>query len=210
MFISKIKLAHGSDSIWENSTYSTHQLLWSWFSRGVDDKRSFLYRIDGNKEKTQIITLSSDAPAEIKGWDVETRPYKPVLYVGEHLAFSLRVNPTVTRNGQRHDVVMDLKQRLRLSKETSPAPVDIIQKATSAWLTKRSDRGGFQIVEDTIRSDAYQRVSFSRKGGGIDFHQVDLQGTLCVVDPEKLLSLLYCGIGRARGFGCGLFLVRRA
>ncbi len=210
MFLSKIRLERGGAGIWENSTYSVHQLIWTWFSRGPDDKRKFLYRVDEQQGGVQILALSDEPPVRLNGWHAETRVYMPTLRVGDQLAFSLRANATVMRGGRRHDVVMDLKHRLHSSQENVPSSADLIQQALSEWLGARSGPGGFQLVEGSIRADGYQRIHFFRKGGEIDFHQVDTQGVLRVEDPNKLLPLLYQGIGRAKGFGCGLFLVRRA
>ena len=38
---------------------------------------------------------------------------------------------------------------------------------------------------------------------------LDFSGLLTVTAPEKFLSALYGGIGPAKGFGCGLLLVKR-
>ncbi len=39
---------------------------------------------------------------------------------------------------------------------------------------------------------------------------LDYEGVLTVEDPVLFLSALTVGFGRARAFGCGLMLVRRA
>ena len=43
----------------------------------------------------------------------------------------------------------------------------------------------------------------------ICFSTLDFSGLLTVADPEKFLSTLYGGIGPAKGFGCGLLLIKR-
>jgi CRISPR system Cascade subunit CasE len=43
---------------------------------------------------------------------VETRQYEPRLQQDEVLRFELRANPVVTKNGKKHDIVMDAQQTL--------------------------------------------------------------------------------------------------
>ena len=38
----------------------------------------------------------------------------------------------------------------------------------------------------------------------------DLTGEIAVTDPKAFLAKLAQGFGRAKGFGCGLMLIRRA
>ncbi|WP_243641924.1 type I-E CRISPR-associated protein Cas6/Cse3/CasE [Rhodovulum steppense] len=42
------------------------------------------------------------------------------------------------------------------------------------------------------------------------FGILDLEGRIEVTDPEALLARLARGFGRAKAFGCGLMLIRRA
>jgi CRISPR system Cascade subunit CasE len=39
---------------------------------------------------------------------------------------------------------------------------------------------------------------------------LDFEGVLEVTDPVRFLAALANGFGRARAFGCGLMLIRRA
>jgi len=110
------------------NAYSTHRLLWDLFP---DQKqREFLFREEIAKEQLErqagargepvYYLVSSSAPfAESPIFMVETRRYEPKLQEGESLRFELRANPVVTKNGKKHDIVMDAQQAFlgRLSEE---------------------------------------------------------------------------------------------
>jgi CRISPR system Cascade subunit CasE len=62
-----------------------------------------------------------------------------------------------------------------------------------------------------IAVDGYERVRLPRPAGpDAVFGRLDLDGVLAVGDPALFLSSLASGFGRARAFGCGLMLIRRA
>jgi CRISPR system Cascade subunit CasE len=44
----------------------------------------------------------------------------------------------------------------------------------------------------------------------IEFSALDLSGVLEVQDGEPFLAALLSGFGKAKAFGCGLMLIRRA
>ncbi len=49
-----------------------------------------------------------------------------------------------------------------------------------------------------------------RNGGKqVSLSTLEFNGVLTVADPKLFLETLYEGIGPAKGFGCGLMLVRR-
>lgn len=214
MHLSSVELdpAAPRDALWREGTYTVHQLVWSWMSRSPEDKRGFLYRVEGREDGVRVLVLAPDPPQPGSGWRVDTRPFAPRLRVGDRLAFMGRLNPTVRRaaDGRRHDVVMDLKRKLIERGEPLPERAALERDAVAAWLQAREARGGFALQADQLRVDGYQRVHFNRRGAHVDFHAVEVQGLLSVIEPELVVSLLTKGLGSARGFGCGLLLARRA
>ena len=59
--------------------------------------------------------------------------------------------------------------------------------------------------------DGYETVRIPRAGGQpAQFSVLDFEGVLEVTDPMRFLAALVNGFGRARAFGCGLMLIRRA
>ena len=59
--------------------------------------------------------------------------------------------------------------------------------------------------------DGYEPVRIPRDGGGaMQFSQLEFTGTLVATDPAVFLAAVRAGFGRAKAFGCGLMLIRRA
>ncbi len=102
-----------------DNSYNMHRLLWDLFS---DEKqRNFLYRKEIASEQLGIqagvrgepiyYLVSSTSPSsENPFFQVEAREYQPKLEKGEMLRFEIRANPVITRNGKKHDVVMDAQR----------------------------------------------------------------------------------------------------
>lgn len=265
-------------------TYGTHRLLYDLFDT---KERCFLYREEIAKEQMRGETgargepiyylLSSQAPkSETALFLADTKPFQPDVYEGQRLAFKVRVNPTVSRKGKRHDLVMDeqvrfyqqisqglglpaasnkrgLKTQLLAKKNAEPLthwlqdylgnsryfsclsermPIDdllftALQEATAqrllTWLTDNPSRAGcFSIAEHTVEDElldreitvptfehhAYQAHPIPEKNQGARFCSVDISGELIVNKPKEFTDLLHKGIGSAKGFGCGLMLIK--
>jgi CRISPR system Cascade subunit CasE len=197
--------------------YGQHQTVWQLFDLPLDAARTgtaFLFRHEWHGDLPMFYILSHRAPQDRVGLgSIQSKPYAPQLQVGDRLNFMLRVNPVVTRNGKRHDVVMDAKQRLRwkeLRPEERPSLNAIAYEAGTAWLAGRAEKHGFAIAQASLQVDGYRTHTMHRRGRTpICFSTLDFSGALTVVDSGKFLGTLYGGIGPAKGFGCGILLVKR-
>lgn len=223
MNLSRIRLrpdAAQSDTFWKRLTcgYSVHKLVWSWFTDSPDRRRDFLYRQEGSGRDLCFFTLSERPPVDPDGlWLIESKPFRPKLAEGQRLAFTTRVNPTLQHasgpaKGQRCDVVMDAKFRARSSADPVAETPILVQSTVTRWLTARADRCGFAIEPDEVTVDGYHQLRFSKMGGQPDIRitVADISGVLVVRDPALFQETLCHGLGRAKGFGCGLVLIRRA
>ncbi|WP_028305139.1 type I-E CRISPR-associated protein Cas6/Cse3/CasE [Oceanospirillum maris] len=291
MFLSRVKLKPdiGRNSqlgrLLTDRTYGTHRLLYDLFDAQGIDGRHFLYREEIAKEQLGhrsgargeplYYLLSAEEPkSETALFLAESKPFKPGFQQGQRLAFKVRVNPTVSKQGKRHDLVMDeqicfyqqisqslglpvlankqaLKQQLLAKQETlvvwlqdylgssryfaclqqnlrvdallKIALEHAVSKRLQSWLCDNPSRAGcFSIAECTIEDDildrefevpifeyyGYQAHPIPEKNRGARFCSVDLSGELIVNAPEQFSSLLQKGIGSAKGFGCGLMLVK--
>ena len=66
---------------------------------------------------------------------------------------------------------------------------------------------------EAVRADGYRQYEFSKRAGKqpVRLSTVDFTGILVVANPSCFLQDALCrGLGPAKGFGCGLMLVRRA
>ncbi len=203
-----------------------------------DKMRDFLYRADLNSGRPVIYAVSEREPLDqFKVLNIETKPYDPQISDGMILGFTLRANPVITKTAliqkdgknkkkqSRHDVIMDAKKRIReeSGKDTGAVNMSkLIQQEGFRWLKSRSERCGFSIdpeenfEEDSeeeskkVRVDAYTQHVFKqgKKDRTISFSTLDYNGILTVTDKDKFTEALYHGIGPAKGFGCGLMMIR--
>ena len=85
----------------------------------------------------------------------------------------------------------------------------IAAEVGEAWLRGQGAKAGFEIA--TIDDVGYRRVDLSRdKARDVTLGLFDFDGVLRVTAPDIFLAALAQGFGKAKGFGCGLMLIRRA
>lgn len=217
MFISKIMLSDhvsADDIFWKvfGSEYSLHQAVWNLFADNPDRRRDFLYRLDTVGKQPVIYAISERKPEHIgKLWNIETKQYDPQVSKNMRLGFTVRVNPTCKRDGKRHDVVMNLKHKMRLdSGEYEDKKLsEIVTASCEQWFNERSAKNGFKILH--MRADGYRQMQFNKSQGGVPvrYSTVDITGALEVIDEQLFRPILWDGIGPEKSFGCGLMLVRR-
>jgi len=188
-----------------------HHLVWALFADGADRRRDFLWRGEG---PGRFMTLSSRPPAAMELFDIDTKDYAPALSAGDRLSFVLRANAVISRSagpgqrGKRHDVVMDALSEPGLDRAAA-RPEKVIE-AGRAWLIQQGATHGF-TPDPACGVDGYDRLTIPRPGAKpAVFGTLDFTGALVVQDPALFLVGLAHGFGRARAFGCGLMLIRRA
>lgn len=131
MYFSRVKLrpelikSSQLNRVLQGNVYGIHRLLYDLFSV---EQRSFIFREEiakaqlGHSQSVRgepiYYLVSQQKPIEPENsiFHVDVKPYHPQLQVGQKLKFDCRVNPVVTRNGRKHDLVMDAQ--LSFLKET--------------------------------------------------------------------------------------------
>ena len=222
MFFSRIQLDSTRTSLRDlartgsEEGYRIHQAIWRLFSRSGSEQRDFLYRRDPRPGLPLFYTVSSREPDNTGGpWGIESKRYAPRLNSGDRLAFVLTVNPVVSRRDtenrqHRHDVVMDLKRTY--SKKERPPMAHLAREAGLSWLAARAENLGFGFDRESVLVGGYRqhRLFKGKSKHPIRFSTLDIDGVITVTEPETFVEkALLRGIGPAKGFGCGLMLVRR-
>lgn len=190
------------------SPQAMHAAVLSGFPPGAEPGR-VLWRVDGaGTVKTTLWIVSAAAPdlthlEEQAGWPSQptTRSiaYAPLLdrlRSGQRWAFRLTANPTHRADvGGRKKIV---------------AHVTTAQQ--TEWLAQRADSLGVVLEEDGHRSfDLIARDvrRFRRESAMVTLATATFGGVLQVSDPELLRAALVRGVGRAKGYGCGLMTLAR-
>ncbi len=211
-----------------------HRMMWSLFpehERKQQAGRPFLWR---EEQRGRFILLSRQQPSGNGLLEIgETRAFSPSLTFGERLKFRMRANPTIDRRvagrkSIRSDIVMDAIKAFPKNERAEPRNHELgwgegsdgqalPMKAPREWLDRQGKGKGFAIEAAAALSYQVLRVPHNNRGVSKGRHRslmtfgiIDFEGTLKVEDPEKFLDAIRAGIGRAKGFGCGLMLIRRA
>jgi CRISPR system Cascade subunit CasE len=80
------------------------------------------------------------------------------------------------------------------------------------WLARQGEKAGFRVLSAEA-ADYSTEVLPGHRGprkGQPQFGILDLAGRIEITDPAAFLAQLSLGFGRAKAFGCGLMLIRRA
>lgn len=206
-----------------------HNLLWSVFSDGPDRRRDFLWR---EERDGSFLTLSARPPVQTDLFEPHlVRDFAPALAAGDRLDIQLRCNATRTektggvsaagKEKKRHvDLVMDALHAIPGRKDLpeaaaslrAPKRLDLAQEVAAKWLGRQGEKAGFRVLATEV-ADYSTEVLPGHRGarkGQPQFGILDLAGRIEVTDPATFLARLPEGFGRAKAFGCGLMLIRRA
>ncbi|MCF7990766.1 MAG: type I-E CRISPR-associated protein Cas6/Cse3/CasE [Thiohalocapsa sp.] len=227
-YLSKVELAREqppailANAIFQNA-YAEHQAIWRLMASNAEQPRDFLFRREQLGHWPVFYLLSPREPSTLDGaWTVQTKPFAPKLAEGQRLSFVLRANPVRTRKASddpddkrryRDDVIMHAKRQEQAA-EANPtkrsSQSQLVQNAGPRWLEERAATNGFAL--ETLQVDNYCQHRLVKRGQrqAIQFSTLDYQGVLRVVDVERFVSSLHNGLGHAKGFGCGLMLIKRA
>nr|WP_206191730.1 type I-E CRISPR-associated protein Cas6/Cse3/CasE [Salmonella enterica] len=189
----------------ERGEYVMHQWLWDLFPGGKE--RQFLYRREELQGAFRFFVLSQEQPAASAIFDVQTRPFAPMLSAGQTLRFNLRANPTVCKNGKRHDLLMETK-RQRKTQGDSQDIWSYQQQAALEWLARQGEQNGFTLRETSVDAYRQQQIRRGKDRQMIQFSSVDYTGVLVLNDPVLFLRRLAQGYGKSRAFGCGMMMIK--
>ncbi|RRD45916.1 type I-E CRISPR-associated protein Cas6/Cse3/CasE [Tessaracoccus sp. OH4464_COT-324] len=168
-----------------------------------------LWRVDlDDPVRPTLYVLSPTSPdfthiEEQAGWPsqptTDSLPYSPLLdslKPGQVWAFRVKVNPT-------HRVKLDGKSKI-LAHKTAQHQM--------RWLLERQEALGVSLgseSEPSFRLSRRETIRFRRGGMQVTLGTALFDGLLEIRDPGKFRSSLLEGIGRAKGYGCGLLTLAK-
>ncbi|PPI56706.1 type I-E CRISPR-associated protein Cas6/Cse3/CasE [Rathayibacter toxicus] len=217
MFISRVPLnpRRREARFLLRSPQAMHAAVMSSFPPGTTldgESGRVLWRIDrGYGESTWLIVVSPNEPellhiAEQAGWPTqhlgESKPYGDFITriaTGQEWAFTVTANPTRTVTDDQ-----GLKKRL--------AHVTVTQQRD--WFRSKSTTQGFTITQNSV-GDADLEVreratqTFTRQTASVTLGIATFIGRLRISDEKLFQNTLRHGIGRAKGYGCGLLLLSK-
>lgn len=196
-----------------------HRRVWELFAAPSADgearpPRPFLYRAT---ERGRYLILSTRPPEAAPHWTLEVADHQAAFAAGQRLRFRLRANPARTlprgagaEAGKHVDAVMHAKTAAKAAGE--PFGQEEAEAAALGWLHAREARLGLRFDREACMMLEYRQhhAFYKDRARPIRFSSADYQGAAEVADPAALAAALAAGVGRARGFGCGLLLLRPA
>ena len=204
----------------ESADESAGRVLWRIDT--LEAGKDFLYIV--SPEEPSLVGLDEQIGWPDKPAQWESRDYEPFLKQiakGQEYSFRLVANPVLSRKGieneqghtKRIGHLTVLQQAAWLiGKSAYSGTQTVAPELFERQEQSRAERNGFIIPVDPNTGIAKLIVSNSRKltfkkgksGKSITLVMARYDGVLQVTDAGKLCSALSCGIGHAKGFGCGL------
>jgi CRISPR system Cascade subunit CasE len=201
-----------------------HRLMWTVMPEAArahqsDGESRFLWRA---ADRDKVYLLGPRPVDESPFFRIETKPYRPDFDIGHRLVFDLRVNATANRKvgidpegrakRQRVDVAIDRLHAEEARGATTARAVrrDVAAKsAAEDWLTSRQEHDGYRLEKLNLVGYHVETLPRRRRRPAC-IGVFELEGLLVVQDPAAFLQRVLSGFGRAKAFGCGLMLLRRA
>lgn len=227
MYLSRVTLSLSRmDAIaFASSPYRIHAAVERAFppeAARTTDRGRILWRLDevpGAVDEAWLYVLSPDRPdlthiCEQAGMPGSpswvTKAYAPVLEriaSGQLWQFRLKANPA-------RKVFVDKGTRAREG-VVGTIQGHVTEAQQRSWLLDRAEAHGFRIAQteegfDRLVVSHRKREVFKRKEGVVTLTTAQFDGVLEVTDAEAFRHVLGFGLGRARGFGCGLMTIAPA
>lgn len=223
MFISRIPLNAARYDAQQliGSPYKLHSAVEHSFPPVVaraNESGRILWRLDMNAHDSHSVWLYVVSPqqpdfthiVEQAGWPLygewESKEYSILLNKlarGQRWRFRLRANPVrkaAKDKGLRpHEgITGKIQGHVTVAQQTQ-------------WLIDRAEKHGFHVLESVsgpqIVISQRQKQRFMRKGATVSLSTAVFDGVLEITDVEAFRKTLCFGVGRAKGFGCGLLTI---
>ena len=206
MFLSRVEVP------WEfaRNPYGVHRQLWRMFpgearetrKNGEEPRQGFLFRVEESRPGrfARLLVQSRRPPTGVPDLVlVGTRQVNPQPQVGQRLAFLVTANPIKT--------ITDTERGQKPGKKSDKCRIPLIREEEQReWLIRKL-KGAAEVGAVTIQ--VHPPLYFRKGNRAGKLVTVTYEGMLQVIDADTLSALLENGIGPAKGFGCGLMLVRR-
>lgn len=217
-----IDISHRKGAQFASSPYRIHAAVEASFpehAKRVCESGRILWRLDdanGRGDCLWLYVLSPEMPdcasiVEQAGTPTDCEPqtklYDNVLNnvsCGQCWQFRLKANPV-------RKVVLD-KGSVPRDGIRGSIQGHVTEAQQRTWLLDRACAHGFEIMPSASGADALSvshryREQFKRDGRTVTLVTAQYDGVLKVTDAQQFRKALGFGIGRAKGFGCGLLTI---
>jgi CRISPR system Cascade subunit CasE len=203
-------------------SYAWHKRLWECYPDDPDAQRDFLTRVDPLEGAFRVWMLAKKKPVRPEWCRPDGFAFNeiaPAFLTYKRYVFDLRANPvrTLVQRGPNGETLVQSNGKRKHGKRVPLVkPGDL-----RAWLIRKGavgcrDKntgidvpGGFRIIEEQrpleitpVTESHFRKNEQTGYHGGVQF-----RGMLEVTDREYFVETYHSGIGSAKAFGFGLFLL---
>jgi CRISPR system Cascade subunit CasE len=210
MYLSRLTLNPRSRRVQSEASdpYQMHRSLMRAFPDGIKEmEERVLFRLEANPRSDGLALLVQSHLEPDWSWLAEpgargyllplpepnpwVKHFELHLRPGQRLAFRLRANPTIKREGKRRALVREEDQM--------------------AWLRRKGEQGGFRVLAARVARQGYVEgwVESTPQRRRYQMAAVQFDGILEVTDAQQLSDCVAKGIGSGKGFGFGLLSLAR-
>jgi len=179
-------------------SYAWHQKVWQAFPDRDQASRNFLTRVDDINSGFRLLILSETRPTRpdwcpTDNWKTSEMPDS--FLNAQCFRFSLMANATEKK------VIRDAQGNRKKNGKRVPI---VGEENLLAWLQRKGEQHGFQIVDQQVQATPMPRQYFTKKGKAGLHVATNFQGILKVTDKELFTKTITSGIGTAKAFGFGM------
>jgi len=198
------------------SPYQLHKTLLRAFPAPLPDDERVLFRVESGRSlfDAPIVLVQSVHPPD---WEQITQRFAEYLIEAAEVKDLNRLaleNGSVLRFRLRANPSRRVKKGLEEGREKSQRVALYRNEERTAWLKRKGQACGFEVIEDSLNIKPYPQRIFlipsDEKMHKATISVVDFDGLLRVTDCQALLKGMQAGVGPAKGLGCGLLSLARA
>lgn len=165
-----------------------------WRIDQVENNRRHLYITSPERPDLTGLVEEAGWPSADAGWvTTDYSGFLAALENGQSWRFRLTANPVVSK---------------RADCGTRGRPIGLTEAGQLEWLASRGPKMGVQVDPASTMITRRETVTFNRGGEGagrrVTLSTAQYDGVLSVTEPVALRQTLTDGVGRAKGYGCGL------
>lgn len=191
MIASVLRLSREDCKVLEISdAYSVHRVVYSLFPKQGQETRDFLFADKGEDLLgRRILILSKREPVKLAHGVVETKVIPESFLNHTHYGFEVQLNPT--KREKNSGKIVSIRGR----------------ESLLAWFNEKASGWGFSVEPGSLQVQAVGVQSFKKDDTLVVQGTATFMGRLTVVDRGAFIKSFTTGIGRAKGFGFGLFQI---
>ena len=172
-----------------NNNYYYHKLMWKFFTDNESGKRDFIYKVVDTNDSIDIYVISATEPIPFDMKAKVSSKHLPDDFFSHGLyEFMLKANVTKSRASDGKVVSVTSEEDIEL------------------WMNRKAANNGFRV--NSMGFSKNPNRILGKPGHDVYLNPVDFTGVIEVEDIDKFRHAVLNGIGRNKGMGFGMLMVK--